>query len=68
MIFSARLKGFGLSFLTALYSPYSVDKARTIATHHPATLNIYVRTLEKEESQLTSFRNLVVFTLFYYLH
>ena len=50
VIFSARENGWGLSFLRTLYSPYSVDRARMIATHQPATLNKYVWTLQDEKS------------------
>ena len=50
VIFSARENGWGLSFLRTLYSPYSVDRARTIATHQPAILNKYVWTLKDEKS------------------
>ena len=53
MIFSVRVKGSGSFFLTTLYSPYNVDKARTIATHQPAILNKYFGTLGKENSQKT---------------
>ena len=48
VIFSARENGWGLSFLRTLYSPYSVDRARMIATHQPAILNKYVWTLKDQ--------------------
>ena len=47
VIFSVRENGSGL-FLRTLYSPYTVDRARTIATHQQAILNKYVQALQEK--------------------
>ena len=54
VIFSERENGSGLFFLRALYPPYSVDRARMIATLQPAILNTYVWTLHEKEKQFRS--------------